>query len=377
MVKFMKKQFLYRIFFAVVILAFAACNDPIYHNISQEEEMLEPLIKGSPTNFVVFDNHMYVASGDELYRYDGTNPNTSRGIWTKSRLSGKILTLAVTNNTFYALCTDSERKTIRVLADGKWVELGGYKDHEIQGIAAAGDQLFVEAGDNGSYYILCGSNTIVDDAGYKMINGAAYYSGYYFLSTKDQYYENGGGIYVIEAGDLSSGKAVLKGNDPFVGIININIETNLNATNPVRAIRRDGNVFRVTPDSVSSTGTSMGSRMATGGLAVWEKDGNFLLLAGRQDVHGSSVTSGYSYGYMEVGINTNGDITGSFVEPGNNNISSVKNGDYGRYRSTVGRYPVNHIFQASDGILFASTQTNGVYSYRDRRNLGLVWNAEE
>ena len=378
MVKFMKKQFLYKIFFAAVILVFAACKDPVYFNISEEEKMLDPLIEGSPTNFVEFKDYMYVASGMELYRYEGTNPTTGRGNWKESRPGGKIFTLAVTNNNFYALCLDSSsgKKTIKVFneSNGSWIDFNGYDDdHKIQEIAAAGDQLFVQAGDYGSYYILSSNNhKIIETAGYNMLNGAAYNSGYYFLSAKDQFIESGGNIYRIAEGNLSSGKAENAGSGPFVGIVNIGF-----GSNPVKAINRDGRIFNVTSESISSTGTSMGNRLATGALAVWKKDGNLLLLAGRQDVLGTTVTSGYSYGYMEVGLTGNGDITGSLVEPGINSISSVIQGDNGRYRSTIGRYPVNHIFQASDGTLFASTQTNGIYSYRDRKNIGLCWNAEE
>ena len=372
----MKKQFLYIMFFFLVILVFTACKDPIYHNISQEEKMLDPLIEGSPTNFVVFNGYMYVASGMELYKYERTNPSTRRGEWQVSRPGGKILTLAVATGNLYALCLDSSsnKKTIRFLTvlSLNWNELSGYNDHEIHEIAAAGDQLFVEAGKYGEYYILSSNDhKIVEDAGYRMLNGAAYHSGYYFLSAKDQLTESGGCIYTIADGELSSGQAAIVDNGSFVGIVNTYL-----GLNPIKAINRDGNIFHVTPTSAISNGTSMGNRLATGALAVWEKDGNRLLLAGRQNMIGTTVTSGYTYGYMEIEINENGGITGSLVEPGNNNISTVENGDNGRYRSTIGRFPVNHIFQASDGTLFASTQTNGVYSYRDRPD-GWSWNAEE
>jgi len=377
LVKFMKKQFLYRIFFAAIIFIFAACKDPIYHNISQEEEMLEPLIKGSPTNFVEFKGsntsyNTYVASGEELYRYDGTNPNTGRGTWRPSRPGGQVFAIAATSTNLYALCMgSSDKKIIRTSTTGNnntWSDVPGYEDDIINNIFAANDQLFIGAGENGSYYIFRDSNKILD-VGHNMLNGAAYDSGYYYLSAKDQFNENGGAIYTI---DESTGEIETR-TGSFVGIINTGL-----GSNPIKAINRNGTVFNVTPTSVSQTGASMdSSRLATGGLAVWEKDGNFLLLAGRQDRLGTTTTSGFSHGYVEAGINANGDITGGFNEPGNNNISTVINGDNGRYRSTVGRYPVNHLFQASDGILFASTQVNGVFSYRDRRNIGLVWNAEE
>jgi len=385
MVKFMKKRFLYKIFFIAVIFLFAGCKDPVYYNISQEEEMLEPLIKGSPTNFVEFKGsntgyNMYVASGDTLYRYDGTNSNTGKGNWRESRPGGEIFTLATTSTYLYALCKESSGKFVikrSTTGNSNTWSNEDYEDHVINTIYTANDQLFIGAGSQiGLYYIIHGNSNkiIVDDAGNNMLNGAAYYDGYYFLTAKDLVTENGGDIYKIAASNLSTGKAVSARTGSFVGIIDTKL-----GSNPIKAINRSGNVFNVTSGEISPIGgTSMGERLATGGLAVWkDKDGNLLFLAGRQDMIGKTVSSGYSYGYVEVRINTNGEISGGFTEPGLSNISTVQNGDNGRYRSTVGRYPVNHISQASDGILFASTQVNGVYSYRDRRNIGLCWNAEE
>ena len=73
-----------------------------------------------------------------------------------------------------------------------------------------------------------------------------------------------------------------------------------------------------------------------------------------------------------------GTIIGNYTEPGINALSTVNTGDNEHYKSSIGKYPVNHIFQANDGILFASTQKNGVFSYRQRgRNNDWQWNAEE
>jgi len=364
MVKFMKKRFLYKILFIAVIFLFAVCKDPIYHNISQEEEMLEPKIKGSPTNFVEFDNHMYVASGDTLYRYDGTN-SSGRGIWTERRPGAEIFALAATSTHLYALCKESSGKSvIKTSTTGNnntWSNVAVYEDPVINKIYAAGDQLFIGAGNHGSYYILCGNNRVYN-TGNILLNGAAFDGTNYFLSAKDQIYD-GGAIYMTS--NPSSGTVVsVGGNYSFAGIINTG--------SSIFAITRDGNVHNLTTGS--KTIAMDNSRLATGGLAVWEKDGNRLILAGRQDRQGTSTTSGYSHGYVEARIE-GGNITGGFDEPGKRNISTVTNGDNGRYRSTIGRYPVNHLFQASDGILFASTP-DGVFSYRNRKD-GWNWNAED
>jgi len=381
----MKKQFLYKIFFAVVILTFGACNDPIFYTISLEEEMLEPLIKGSPTNFVEFKGsntsyNMYVASGDILYRYEGTV--NGKGKWKDDIKpgGGNIFALAATTDKLYALCGGtSNKKVLKVSGDGEiWSDVEELLKSNvvINTIYAVNNQLFIGAGSIGNYSILNGNDftTTLAETDNKMLNGVAYHNGIYYFSTKDLITENGGGIYIINGGDLfSQESASTLGNGAFVGIINIGI-----GADPVKAINRDGNMFNVTSGGISPIiGTSMGERLATGGLGVWKNDkGERLLLAGRQDTLGTSISSGYTHGYLEAVIDSSGNI-GDFDEPGRKEPSTVNYGDNERYGSTIKNHPVNHIFQASvDDILFASTQKNGVWSYRDRKN-GWSWNAED
>lgn len=63
----------------------------------------------------------------------------------------------------------------------------------------------------------------------------------------------------------------------------------------------------------------------------------------------------------------------SFREPGKTPPTTV--GDNERYISSLGKVPVNHIFQAEDGVLFAATQKEGVWSYRKRDGVEM-WNSE-
>jgi hypothetical protein len=374
MVKYMIKQFLYKIFFVTAILTFGTCNDPIFYTISLEEKMLEPRIKGSPTNFVAFNNNMYVASGPVVYRYEGTNTGTGRGIWEETKPGGgNVFALAATDK-LYALCAESSsKKVLMVSNEGRiWSKVNELGSAIINTIYAANNQLFIGAGGIGKYYILSGNDftTKLTDTENKMLNGAAYNNGVYYLSTKDLITDNGGGIYSIEESALSTGaSARLLRNGSFIGIINTG--------NVVLAITRSGTFNTVTPNSVDQvSGVSMGNRLATGALAVWESNGNRLLLAGRQDSIGTTVTNGYSHGYIEAGIDINGAITGNFDEPGKKDLSTINKGDNERYGSSIGKYSINHIFQAGDGTLFVSTQKNGVWSYRDRSK-GWSWNAED
>jgi hypothetical protein len=106
-----------------------------------------------------------------------------------------------------------------------------------------------------------------------------------------------------------------------------------------------------------------------------------MLLAGRQDSLSYSFTYGYTYGYLELELDTNGIKSGkNFIEPGKESVSTVNLGENERFQSTIGKNPVSYLFQVppaidANMILFASTQKNGVWSYRDRDGL-YQWNAE-
>jgi hypothetical protein len=80
--------------------------------------------------------------------------------------------------------------------------------------------------------------------------------------------------------------------------------------------------------------------------------------------------------------NDKGELTHTikYKRPGENNPTTVDNSD--SYDNSLGTIPINHIFQAPDEILFASTQKNGVWSVRMRfvevrQKSERIWNAEE
>jgi hypothetical protein len=78
-----------------------------------------------------------------------------------------------------------------------------------------------------------------------------------------------------------------------------------------------------------------------------------------------------SYGYREMALEASGELGGLVpFSPGLVSGGSVFNNP--QYESSLGRRVVNGIIQAPDMTIFASTQTDGLWSYR----LG-VWNAEE
>ncbi|MDR2730226.1 MAG: hypothetical protein LBB81_04935 [Treponema sp.] len=364
----MKKQILIKIFFTFVILTLGSCRDPLFYTISKEEKQLEPLIKGSPTNFVEFQGHIYVGSGRTLYRYNGQYPNDpARGDWTPITPGGYIKQLAATNSNIYALCEDSKKYVLKYSNNGThWPATNILPVPAAIKIYTANNQLFIGAGTSGSYSILKADGSELANTQNKLLNGVAYYGSDYYFSVSD------GGIY---KSDLTPGGANLIGNSNnvlFMGIINLD---KTNATNNIVAISRDGKLYTVTSGGISLTGHTLGgNKFATGALAIWKGNGAQLLLAGRQDEPINSVN--YEQGYLELELSSAGAISGTvFRDPGKGSPTTVDN--YETYRSNMEKNPVHSLFQANDGTLFASTATNGVWSYRLRNDDKWQWNAEQ
>jgi len=387
----MKKRHFVYITFSLII-AFGACKDPVFYMISVEPPLVEPLIGGSPSNFTVFNNEVYVASGRRIFSYDG---NKWKPI--SSQPGGRIVQLAATDSYLYALCfqnSERNRNIKRFSGAGNWEDVtgdtGGYDT--LQSVYAANDKVFIGAERVGNFIILYMAD---NDDGYIpltpggtndmpefLLCGIAYDSAYYYLCTR------GNAIFATPIADIpvEFPKTVLDDSFTFTGIINLGIN------DIIVAISRNGKLYNVSVDAGVTIieDISIGnSRYSTGALAVWRDETGTprLLLAGRQDSLVYTVDSGYTYGFMELELDLN-EINGikagsNFIEPGKADVSSVADHGYERYVSTLGKNPVNHIFQTPKSIdenmtLFASTQKNGVWSYKVRgSDTTPQWNAEE
>jgi hypothetical protein len=368
----MKKQILKKIFFAFFILTLGSCRDPIFFTISQEEKQLEPLIKGSPTNFVEFNNKMYVGSGKTLYRYDGQYPNNpARGNWTLSTPGGNIRQLAETGSKMYALCGEPGNFILKESSDGSNWSNVAHAGITVQAIYSANDKLFVGTGQIGalSIYYYDGTFTNLAYTQDKLLNGAAHDGTTYYLSVKSLSTELGGGIYTSGSTPAQTNTSLIgnSNNIPFMGVIKLGTSSNI-----VAISRKEGVLYTVTSSGVTNTNRKLGTRkLATGALLVFNDN---LLLAGRQDEMLNSIN--YEHGYREL-VLSSGSITGTdFLDPGTHSPSTVDN--YATYRSTLEKNPVKHLFKASydDKTLFASTYTNGVWSYR-LRDGRWQWNSEQ
>jgi len=391
-------------FFIALTFLLCTCNDPVFFAISQEIKPIEPRINGAPSNIINYNGRMYVAAGEKLYSYTYNKTDKPDEPWSiETPPGGVIVKIESTKDNFYALCTtdtNNNGKTVIKRFDkdsSSWQEIDGIHNNykKIQNIFTANDILFIlvthlTTSENIYYDILYLDNsgeskvlpTINNTIKNNFVNGIVYSAktGAYYLSSEN-------GVYKI---DNLTGSAVLlkyfneEGKEVevnFTGIINLK-----DNGGDTLVISRKGELYTVA-DSIVNTGVSM-KNMSTGVLAVWTDPYSLtrLLLVGRQESLSYSVSYGYRYGYMELELDSYGIKNGcTFSEPGknsngNNSVSTIV--EYERYQSTLGKQPVNCLFQTPsdidpDMILFASTQKNGVWSCRKRDNNPYkYWNAE-
>ena len=396
----------------VLALVLSCSQDPIFFTIKEEPIPVKPRITGSPTNMVLFTRGsvtlMYVASGN-LHWYAGTDWDSQEyGI---PQPGDKVIGLAATSEYLYALCIiDTGITTVlrRLGKTGGWqnVPIADSSYTLIQSIytvtAGSTQMLFAGAMNNsGRDFGVLYLDDASDNPVLKLINGLSdtlMLSGaasrnegsgtVYFLSTK------GRGVYAISETELTAGMPARQlgetENQMFMGMIQ------LDYNGPIILIERNGGAFFEAREYglrqlKYSNGTAVSgatSKYATGALGVWTNINNKsqkILIAGIQGGLFSSTTStSYSHGYVEIELDSsyNRDAEGWLVLYNTRSINPdiTVGGNTDRYTATIGKHPVNHFFQTPESIdsnmtFFASTQTAGLWSYRDRKG-GPQWNAE-
>jgi hypothetical protein len=391
---------------AVILLGFLAVTctqDPIFFIISKEPKPTKPRIEGAPTNMVVFERNenkiMCVASG-RLHWYKRTGRADVDSGWDANDFyipqpEGKIISLAVTPTRLYALCFDDHAAitTLRYIESkgNAWRNIPHGANHPIQSIYTDPEyeQLFAgtRKSDSNSfaiYYLdpdkdnslkLLRDNT-------SLLSGAVYRDDSFYLCTRGEFFQ------VAETEDGFS-CSQLREKTMFMGMIKLKDDDET----VIATARNGGGLYKVNEDNSLSlmryTGTHSGDittgNYATGALALWEDSGRSLkmLIAGVQGhLYTTSSSSSYSHGYVEFEINNETDsFDTAYLRRDTSRLQSVDDAD--RYMASLGKHPINHLFQVPLEIdpsmtFFASTQTAGLWSYRDRpNNGGWQWNAEE
>jgi len=393
----------------LVIFSLGSCNAPIFYMVTEEIPLLDPIIGGSPTSFVILGDAMYVASGKKIFKYSDSKwykpaltPDIPdpKPVWNE--LDNFVMAIAATDNSLYALylSTDNGKtngKIRRYLDDSNYEDFDQYN---FQSIYTSENVLFASVrnddnkysiyylDENDSFQKIYGTDSIY------ILKSAAYgkskTSGdtYYYLCAYS-------GIFCIEKNKLKSYSAtdlpkVLAPGVNFNGILKLNDNYSV-------AISVKGDLYEITDGSIAKepiVGFN-NSHYSTGALATWRKSGeapSLLLVGWYEDYY--STTSGYSNGYVEIELdtatgrikgkpNTTGKIEYKFTEPGKSTPTSLRENDnYDRYKSSLGKKLINFFIQTPDTIdkdmiMFASTQQDGVWSYRIRDEGRWQWNAEK
>lgn len=363
-------------------MVFSCNQDPIFFKISQETIPVKPHVPGSPTNMVEFDRNatgalvMYVASGKRLYWYKD-------GIWDSGAYStpqpgGWIMGLAVTQNFLYALCsTDSGIELRRIGKNsGGWdsISISDTQYTVLQTIHAdpGTNQLFAGARYSDPTVYKYGILSVADDASSlqeligdtQLLSGAASNAtNTYYLST------TGKGVYKIDGTTSPLSVVSFSREDNFfVGMIKLK-----DTPETIIMVERNGGAFyKVNSDEakIEYIGVSTG-KYAMGGMALWTDGSRELLIAGIQGGLNTSGTSSlFTHGYVEIELNEYHLPTGSIHDPPTITVASSE-----QYQASLGKHPIKYLHQAPDGRFFASTQSTGLWSYKERSD-GLQWNAE-
>ncbi|MCL2277416.1 MAG: hypothetical protein FWC21_05900 [Treponema sp.] len=384
----MKKTIL--IILTVFILIFCACSDPILHLVSNEIEIKEPLISGSPTNFAALKGKIYVAGGQLInekkkeYSHRLFEYTPGDGKWDTHDPNGIIISLAASNDYLYAIFDINGTGVLKRTNDLKtWIQVGDKEN--AQAVYFVNNHIFLCVKNINDYFyeiFYSGeSSMILNEVGITMantafLNGVIFDGANYYICTN-------GGIYITSDPGVEpkiiSGAVKTDYEDFFMGIIKVE--------NAIASIARNGKLFEISSDAISEIASlNSGENIrfqVTSALAAYKNNKGSFLLFGIQD-SAPSASSGFTYGYMEIKYNTqitegiawslSGAIAGNQLsKPGS--AGSLIDEASDTYDSTIGVNPIHDLFQAPDGILFASTQKNGVWSYREREdgNGGKTW----
>ena len=354
---------IYFIFFTLLFGVIISCNqDSIFADISVEPPPVDPLIKGSPTNIVLFDDVICVAGigADTIHSYGS-------GKWTTLKPGKQIAALAATSTHLYALVYSDMMDTELRCYDGAaktWTTINKGTAVSMQTLFSANDHLFVGAKNGNTWSIYYdNSGTLVPVIiNIAELNGAAFSASNYFLAT-------GNGVYM--GNNLSAFPAdIIQGSAGNIkGIINVN--------GVITAVSRDGRILRYDTGEFKIV-SSTSDYHYTGAMWIWEETGgsNQLLLLGVQG------DGSYNKGYRELTL-VGGvpPASGAPVTPGGS-LSSVKPDDKSRYDASLAKYSVYSILQVpltvdtpaagKEPLIFASTALNGLFVLKDGQ-----WNAQD
>ena len=406
----------------IMLLGLVSCEQhDIFNKIISETKPLKPRIEGHPTNMVVFKRKypdrvdpvpiMYVASG-RLHWY-AKEPDTDTSLWDSGTYyipqpDWKISALAVAEGAngaqrLYALCRNGDGVTaLRYIesSGNTWNTIPSEAEATypvIQSIYADPESTRLFAGATGknsqdqvqtTYAILYlddASNTLkMLENNTSLLSGAVYRQekgkDIYYLSTK------GSGIFRVEGtstAQLANKSDVNQNNLMFMSMIKLNDDTII-AVERIGKGASGGPLYKIDDANIAFEQmpyTLGDTKYATEALTLWQDyraPDRKLLIAGILGGLSSTTTTSYTHGYVEFELNPDGSFNSGANRHDPGTLLSVI--DQSQYTASIGKLPINHLFQAPPDIdtnmtFFASTQTTGLWSYRERDGRP-QWNAE-
>jgi hypothetical protein len=247
--------------------------------------------------------------------------------------------------------------------DGVWTRIGRgsvSNGYSIQTLYAAPDGVFAGAQIGNQYAILRVKDGALEviPGGNSLLRGVAKTGSGFYLATA------GSGIFKYDGTSITR---TILGGKIITGVISVGdhfvaVSNNENGSGTCFILDSSGAVrYELTGD------------IFTGGMCLWQNDGNSLLLLGVRG-QGNSL----SQGYRELVLTTEGGRlvpTSTLKLPGDS-PSSVS--DANKYNASIGKHAVESIRQFPNSpIIFASTAKDGLWSYRPRGSRGYEWNAED
>jgi hypothetical protein len=344
----------------------ASCDQyPIFFSISKEVKPKEATIQGSPSKIVALGGEQYIANGN-IFTFD-----SQAKAWHEiPRPPQPVRDVAAAGALFALGISGSDTALYRQNGED-WDSIPNPTAYTfLQSVFSANGQIFVAARNTGNsdaateYAILhyTGGELAELKPGISELRGVVYHNAYYYFAATKNIYAG----TVLKDEELKP----VSGSNAYTitGII----ETQPNGE--VIAVTSEGFIYKVTHEKVTLSGNN--NVIFTGALAVWEnvnvEDTKLLLLG----IHASS--GSYTYGYREMLIGGTSGILNfaTFYRPGQAAPSSVSDTD--KYDSTIGKHSLTALYvhptDTSGGVplVFASTQKDGLWSYRDNE-----WNAED
>jgi hypothetical protein len=365
-------RFLTVLFAFPFFAALTTCTqEPLFYYIHLEYPPIEPIIGGAPTEIVKAGNVLYVANQKSLWEYDMSVLNP-RWVERSKPSSEFIKAVAATTTDLYVLDVGG---SIYKLNGTNWDPLGHISGAEQ--IYGADDRLFI--GTKSTVY----DETLSSITGVKgLLRGAIgdNLSGYYICMAEawasDPDEPENTGIFTVPGLGVAATKVY-----PPSG--NVSVKGIINAGTTIVAVTENTIVYQDSIGGFDDDPISPGVSF-TGGMALWEHGTEKKILLGLKKGSGT-----FAYGYRELDLDGSGDVITKVYEPGNVTDGRTTSIDPGsRETSAIGKHPVTALYAIpsspalnsgdSDGrpIIVASTQQNGVWSYRVRQGTP-QWNGED